>query len=226
MQITYLGHSCFTLEVAGKKLVFDPFVRPNELAANIKFEELQADYILVSHGHADHTADLVDLAQQTGAKVIASWEIHAWLNTKGIMNTHPMNIGGKWHFDFGTVHMVFAAHSNSLPDSTYGGVAAGFVIEAEGKTLYYAGDTALTTDMRLLADKFNLTAAILPIGDNFTMDYKDACMAATFIHCNNIVAMHFDTFGFIKINHQEAKDYFTQHNKTLTIPAIGGSIQL
>ncbi len=226
MQLTYLGHSCFSLEVSGKKLVFDPFIKPNELAANIKFEELQADYILVSHGHSDHTADLVELAQQTGAKVITSWEIHAWLNTKGIMNTHPMNIGGKWHFDFGTVHMVFAAHSNSLPDGTYGGVAAGFVIEAEGKTIYYAGDTALTSDMRLLADKFNLTAAILPIGDNFTMDYKDACTAATFIHCSNIIAMHFDTFGFIKINHQEAKSYFTQHNKTLTIPAIGASIQL
>lgn len=226
MQLTYLGHSCFTLQVADKTLVFDPFIRPNELAANIKFEELKADYILVSHGHADHTADLIALAKQTGAKVVASWEIHTWLNNKGISNTHPMNTGGKWHFDFGTVHMVFAAHSNSLPDGTYGGTAAGFVIEAEGKTVYYAGDTALTSDMRLLADKFNLDYALLPIGDNFTMDYKDACTAATFVHCNNIIAMHFDTFGYIKINHQEAKNYFEQHNKTLTIPAIGGSIQL
>lgn len=226
MQLTYLGHSCFSLQVAGKMLVFDPFIRPNELATNIKFEEVKADYILVSHGHADHTADLVDLAKQTGAKVVASWEIHSWLNKKGIENTHPMNIGGKWNFEFGTVHMVFAAHSNSLPDGTYGGVAAGFVIEAEGKTIYYAGDSALTNDMRLLADKFNLDYALLPIGDNFTMDYKDACTAATFVHCNHIIAMHFDTFGYIKINHQDAVNYFTQHNKTLTIPAIGGSIQL
>lgn len=226
MQLTYLGHSCFSLQVGGKTLVFDPFIRPNELAANIKFSELKADYILVSHGHADHTADLIDLAKQTGAKVVASWEIHSWLNKKGIENTHPMNIGGKWSFEFGTVHMVFAAHSNSLPDGTYGGVAAGFVIETEGKTVYYSGDTALTSDMRLLADKFNLDYALLPIGDNFTMDYKDACTAATFVHCNNIIAMHFDTFGYIKINHQEAVNYFMQHNKTLTIPAIGGSIQL
>ena len=226
MKLTYYGHSSFILETSTSKILFDPFITPNELAKHIDINSLEVDYILQSHGHLDHFVDLQSIAKRTGAQVVSSWEITEWLKKKGIENVHPMNIGGNWKFPFGKVKMVFAAHSNSLPDGTYGGVAAGFVIEAEGKTLYYAGDTALTTDMRLLADKFNLTAAILPIGDNFTMDYKDACMAATFIHCNNIVAMHFDTFGFIKINHQEAKDYFTQHNKTLTIPAIGGSIQL
>jgi L-ascorbate metabolism protein UlaG (beta-lactamase superfamily) len=226
MQLTYLGHSCFMLEVSGKKLVFDPFIRPNELASSIKFGEIRADYILVSHGHADHTADLTDLARQTGATVVTSWEIHSWLSHKGISKTHPMNIGGKRQFDFGTVHMVFAAHSSSLPDGTYAGVAAGFVIEAEGKTLYYAGDTALHLDMKLTAEKFRLDAALLPIGDNFTMDYQDACKAADFIGCSNIIAMHFDTFGFIKINHAEVADHFRSQNKTLTIPAIGDIINI
>lgn len=214
------------LETAGKKIVFDPFIRPNELAAAIKFDEIKADYILVSHGHVDHTADLVDLAKQTGATVVASWEIHAWLNKKGIDKTHPMNIGGKWKFDFGTVHMVFAAHSSSLSDGTYAGVASGFVIETEGKTIYFAGDTALHMDMKLTAERFKLDTALLPIGDNFTMDYKDACKAADFIGCTNIVAMHFDTFGFIKVNHKEAADYFNTNNKTLTIPAIGSTFRI
>lgn len=214
------------LEVAGKKLVFDPFIRPNELASSISFNDIKADYILVSHGHIDHTADLVDLARQTGATVVASWEIHSWLNQKGIKQTHPMNIGGKWKFDFGTVHMVFAAHSSSLPDGTYAGVAAGFVIEAAGKTLYYAGDTALHLDMKLTGEKFRLDAAILPVGDNFTMDHRDAGKAAGFIGCDNIIAMHFDTFGFIKIDHEEAAAHFASLNKSLTIPAIGSIIKI
>lgn len=226
MQFTYLGHSCFQLEVAGKTIIFDPFIRPNPLASGIVFEQLKADYILVSHGHSDHTADLVDLAKQTGATVVASWEIHAWLNQQGITSTHPMNIGGKWQFDFGKVHMVFAAHSSSLADGTYAGVAAGFVIEAEGKQVYYAGDTGLHTDMKLTGEKFKLDAALLPIGDNFTMDYEDACKAASFINCSNVIAMHFDTFGFIKVNHQAATAYFEQNNKTLTIPAIGQTITI
>lgn len=226
MQLTYLGHSCFSLETAGKRIIFDPFIRPNELASSVKFEELKADYILVSHGHVDHTADLVDLARQTGATVVCSWEIHAWLQQKGITKTHPMNIGGKWGFDFGKVHMLFAAHSSSLADGTYAGVAAGFVIESEDKTLYYSGDTALHTDMKLTGEKYRLTAAMFPIGDNFTMDYTDACKAADFVNCTNIVAMHFDTFGFIKIDHEAVSTHFTKHGKTLKIPAIGETFSI
>jgi L-ascorbate metabolism protein UlaG (beta-lactamase superfamily) len=226
MQATYLGHSCFKIEMGGKTLIFDPFIRPNELAANIRFEELKADYILVSHGHSDHTADLVDLARQTGATVVCSWEIQVWLNNQGITNIHPMNIGGKWKFDFGTVHMTFAAHSSSLGDGTYAGVAAGYVIESEGQSIYYSGDTSLHLDMKLTGEKHRLTAAFLPIGDNFTMDYTDACKAADFIGCNNIIAMHFDTFGFIKIDHKQVAEHFKSNNKTLKIPAIGETITI
>jgi L-ascorbate metabolism protein UlaG (beta-lactamase superfamily) len=226
MKLTYYGHSCFALEVEGKTLVFDPFIRGNELAAAIDFSAIKADYILVSHGHDDHTADLIELANQTKATVVANWEIHAWLQRQGIKRTHPMNIGGKWAFDFGTVHMVFAAHSSSLADGTYAGTAAGFVIETPTKTLYYAGDTALTSDMALLAHRFKLDAALLPIGDNFTMDYKDACTAAEMIGCAHIIAMHFDTFGFIKVDHQTVLQHFAAHHKQLDIPVIGASINL
>jgi L-ascorbate metabolism protein UlaG (beta-lactamase superfamily) len=221
MQLTYFGHSCFSLKTNGKTIVFDPFIRGNELAASIDFKSIKADYILVTHGHDDHTADLIDLANQTQATVVGAYEIHAWLQKQGVSKTHPMNIGGKWTFDFGTVHMVFAAHSSSLADGTYAGVAAGFVIESEGKTIYIAGDTALCSDMKLLPLKFQLDAALLPIGDNFTMDYKDACIASDFIECENIIAMHFDTFGFIKIDHQEVISYFLEEGKKINIPKVG-----
>jgi L-ascorbate metabolism protein UlaG (beta-lactamase superfamily) len=226
MKLTYYGHSCFALDIEGSILVFDPFIRGNELAASIDFKSIKADYILVSHGHDDHTADLIELANQTNATVVTTWEIHAWLHRNGINRTHPMNIGGKWTFGFGTVHMVFAAHSSSLADGTYAGTAAGFVIETKDKTLYYAGDTALTSDMALLAHRFKLDVALLPIGDNFTMDYKDACTAADMVGCANIIAMHFDTFGFIKVDHAAAVQHFATHNKLLRLPVIGQSITL
>lgn len=228
MQLTYLGHSCFQLEMSGKLIIFDPFIRGNELASSINFSSLKADYILVSHGHDDHTADLVDLAKQTGATVVANWEIHAWLQKQGITKTHPMNIGGKWAFDFGTVQMVFAAHSSSLPDGTYGGVAAGFVLsnEANNETIYYAGDTALYNDMSYVGEQYRVNLAVLPIGDNFTMGYVDANRAADLVGCEKVVAMHFDTFGFIKVDHEKAINYFENHEKTLIIPAIGSTITI
>ncbi|HQX45464.1 MAG TPA: MBL fold metallo-hydrolase, partial [Saprospiraceae bacterium] len=130
MLITYYGHSCFLIEVNGKKLLFDPFIRPNPKASHIDFASIKADYILVSHGHEDHTADLIDLARQTNAMVICNWEIHECVQNKGIIKTHAMNIGGHWIFDFGKVKCVNAVHSSSLPDGTYGGNPMGFLIEA------------------------------------------------------------------------------------------------
>lgn len=223
---TYFGHSCFLMEVAGKKLLFDPFISPNEQAKEIDISQIEADYILVSHGHADHTADLVQLTLQTKAKVICSWEISEWLQKKGVTNVHPMNVGGKWTFDFGTVYMTFAAHSNSLPDGTYGGVAAGFIILFDQTCMYYAGDTGLTYEMKLLADLFKINTAILPLGDNFTMDYKQAALAAQFINCKNIIGVHFNTFDFIRINNTEAIDYFEKLGLNLTLPGIKQQITL
>ncbi len=228
MQLTYLGHSCFQLEMSGKLIIFDPFIRGNELARSVDFSSLKADYIFVSHGHEDHTADLVDLAKQTGATVVANWEIHAWLQKQGVTNTHPMNIGGKWNFDFGTAQMVFAAHSSSLPDGTYGGTAAGFVLanEANNDAIYYSGDTALYNDMSYIGEQYRINLAVLPIGDNFTMGYMDASRAADLVGCDKVVAMHFDTFGFIKVDHEKAINYFEHHEKTLIIPEIGSTITI
>ncbi|MBK7184194.1 MAG: metal-dependent hydrolase [Bacteroidetes bacterium] len=221
MNITYYGHSCFGIEVNGKNIVFDPFITPNELAKNIDATTVKADYILISHGHEDHIADAIAIAKRTGAKVVCNWEIHSWLNSKGITNTHPMNIGGKWKFDFGNVKCVAAVHSSSLPDGTYGGNPMGFIVEAAEGNFYYAGDTALTYDMKLIGDYRSINFAFLPIGDNFTMGVDNAIIAAEFIKCRKIIGMHYDTFGYIKVDKEQAIKKFENAGNSLTLFNIG-----
>ena len=220
MKLNYLGHSSFLLEINGVKILFDPFISPNELASHIKVEQITCDYILVSHGHGDHVADLVPIAKRSKAKVVSSFEIIQWLENQGITNGHPMNLGGKWNFDFGIVKMEYAAHSNSLPDGTYGGNAAGFIIKAAGKTIYYAGDTALNQEMKLIGELNDIDCAFLPIGDNFTMGPDDAVIAAQYLNCKNIIGMHYDTFGFIKIDHEKAVKAFADAGLTLHLLKI------
>jgi L-ascorbate metabolism protein UlaG (beta-lactamase superfamily) len=227
MKITYLGHACFQVEIKGKYLLFDPFITGNELAKAIDINTIKADYILLTHGHADHIADCESIAKRTNAKVICTWEIHEWLYNKGIANTHPMNTGGKWQFDFGTVACTVAQHSSSLPDGSYGGNPMGFVVYNETNSFYMAGDTALTLDMKLIPLLYpKLDVAILPIGDNFTMDAKQACHCADFVACKNIIASHFDTFGFIKIDHQQTQTLFQSKGLNLTLPSIGQVIEV
>ena len=220
MKVNYLGHSTFLFEIAGKKILIDPFITPNELASHIKVDEIECDYILVTHGHSDHVADLIPIAKRTGAKVISSFEIIDWLGKQGIENGHPMNLGGTWNFDFGSLKMVYAAHSNSMPDGTYGGTAAGFIIKAEGKTYYYAGDTSLNQEMKLFGEFNQIDFAFLPVGDNFTMGINDAIIASQFINCKNIIGMHYDTFGYIKIDHEKAVKAFADAGLNLHLLKI------
>lgn len=224
MKITYYGHSCFGVEIEGKHLLFDPFIRHNPLASHINVDEVKADFILISHGHFDHIAEAVEIAKRTGATVISSWEIHEWLHKQGITNTRPMNIGGKWMTDFGKVKCVNAVHSSSLPDGTYGGNPMGFVIESAAGNFYYAGDTALTMDMKLIGEYRKIDFAFLPIGDNFTMGIDNAIIASDFIGCGNIVGMHYNTFGYIMIDETEAVNSFSRAGKKLTLVKIGDTI--
>ncbi|HQV35637.1 MAG TPA: MBL fold metallo-hydrolase, partial [Flavobacterium sp.] len=153
------------------------------------------------------------------------WEIATYFSNKGF-KSHPMNHGGSWKFDFGSVKFVHAVHSSSFPDGSYGGNPGGFVIEGEHKNIYISGDTALTMDMKLIPMRTKLDLAILPIGNNFTMDVEDAIIAADFVECDKILGVHFDTFGFIEINHDEAIKKFFNKGKDLMLLEIGHFIEL
>lgn len=225
MKYTYYGQSCFLLEADGKKFLFDPFISQNPLAKHIDIKSITADYILVSHGHGDHVGDLVEIAKQTDAQVIAMVEVAVWAGKQGLTNVIGMNYGTA-KLDFGKVRMVWAAHSGSLPDSSYGGNPAGFVLELEGKTIYFAGDTSLTLEMKLLADLYNLDYAILPIGGHYTMDVDDALIATKYFECNQVIGVHYDTAPEIEIDKEEAIAKFKRDNKTLLLPAIGETIEL
>jgi len=208
MKLTYYGHSCFSVEASAKTLLFDPFISPNPLAQHINLAEVPADYILISHGHEDHLADALPLAQRTGATVVSNFEVCQWLARQGVTKTHAMNHGGGWKFDFGRVKYVAAIHSSGMPDGTYGGNPGGFVVESDEGNFYYSGDTALTMDMKLIGDATRLTFAALCIGDNFTMGVDDAIQAAEFIRCSEILGVHYDTFPPIVIERQAAIEKF------------------
>ena len=227
MKLTFYGHACFGVLVGGKNILFDPFIKYNELAQHIDINSIAADYIFISHGHQDHMADAMEIAQRTGATIVSNFEITSWFESKGAGKTHPMNHGGKWKFDFGTVKYVNAVHSSSMPDGAYGGNPGGFVIETPDGTFYYSGDTALTLDMQLIPiSSPALKFALLPIGDNFTMGVDDAIIASDFIKCNRIIGLHYDTFGYIKIDHQQAIQKFADKGKELILLEIGNSIDL
>src|SRR5580658_231859 len=226
MQFTYYGHSCFAIRAGGKTLLFDPFVTGNPLASAIDVDKIAADYIFVSHGHYDHTTDVLRIAKRTGAKVLGNWELYDWFNKNGLKNTHPINPGGQFEFDFGKVKCVVAIHSSSLPDGTYAGTACGFVIRSIDGSFYYSGDTGLTIDMQLILGWTLPGFAVLPIGDGLTMGVDDAIKAADWLGVKNIVGVHYDTFGFIKIDHQKASDAFHAAGLALHLPAIGSSIEL
>lgn len=227
MNLTFYGHSCFSVEIKGKKILFDPFISANELAKDIDINKIEADYILITHGHEDHVLDVEAIAKRTGAKLVSNYEIINWFAAKGLENGHPMNHGGKWQFDFGVVRYVNAVHTSSMPDGSYGGNPGGFVIESEEGNFYFSGDTALTYDMKLIP----LTAAkidfcVFPIGDNFTMGYQDAVTAAEFVNCERVVGVHYDTFGYIEIDKEKAKHEFERNGKDLILPKIGETISL
>ncbi|MGP8217251.1 MAG: metal-dependent hydrolase [Bacteroidia bacterium] len=222
MKVTYYGHSSFGIEVAGKRLVTDPFISPNPLASAIKLDSIKADYILVSHAHFDHLADVPYLMERTEATLVSNFEIYEHFENRGIKAIRPMNPGGSFITKEGiTIKAVNAIHSSSFEDGSYGGVAMGFVVSSKEGSFYFAGDTALTYEMKLIGDTATLNFAMLPIGDNFTMGADDAIKAAEFIKCKNIVGMHYDTFDIIRINKEEVMKKFEKAGKKLTLFTIG-----
>lgn len=225
MKITFYGHACLGIEVSNKHILVDPFITGNPKATHIAINSIKADYILITHAHFDHVKDVEEIAKRTNAVIVSNWEIANHYGNKGF-KYHPMNHGGSWNFDFGKVKYVNAIHTSSFADGSYGGQPGGFIIEGEHKNIYIAGDTALTMDMKLIPMRTQLDLAILPLGDNFTMDVEDAIIAADFVNCDKVLGYHFDTFGFIEINHEEAKKKFFDAGKDLMLLDIGESIEL
>jgi len=225
MQITYLGHGCISIVVNGKMLLVDPFITGNPLAKHVNIDELRADYILITHAHQDHILDLETIATKTGTKIISNYEIVMHYLAKGF-NGHPVNHGGTCVFDDINIKYVNAVHTSSFPDGSYGGQPGGFVISHNNKSIYIAGDTAVTFDMKLIPMLTKLDLAILPIGDNFTMGIDDAIIASDFVECNKILGCHYDTFPPIVIDKEDAVQKFKAKNKELILQEIGQSISI
>ena len=225
MELTFYGHACFLVKIGATKILFDPFISPNPLAKDIDINSIEADYIFVSHGHEDHVADLLSLAKQTQATVVSNFELITWLGKQGYEKVHPMNFGTRT-FDFGTVHFVPAAHSSALPDGSYGGNPGGFIFKTEAGNFYYTGDTSLTAEFTMIPYYGTLDAAIMPVGGNFTMNVEEALIASNIIKCDNIVGVHYDTFGYIVIDKTASIQQFKDAGKTLRLPEIGAPITL
>ncbi|MCS7040752.1 MAG: metal-dependent hydrolase [Anaerolineae bacterium] len=202
VSVVYHGHACFSVVADGKHILIDPFLTGNPLA-KIGPDEVQADFILISHGHGDHVGDAVAIAKRTGALVICNYEILNWLDKQGVKNVHPLHIGGGNRFPFGRCKMTIAHHGSGLPDGSYGGNPGGFLLKLNaGKTIYFSGDTALTYDMKWLADD-NVDVAILCIGDNFTMGPDDAIKAVKLIEPKTVIPCHFGTWPYIEVDAED-----------------------
>ena len=216
MKITFLGHASLEIKIDEFSIVVDPFISGNPFASDVDIDSLKPDFILITHAHQDHILDVEKLAKENDSIIISNFEIVNYFQNKGLKG-HPMNHGGKWNFDFGELKYVNAIHTSTFPDGENGGQPGGFIISANNKSIYIAGDTALTYDMKLIPLKYNLDLAVLPIGDNFTMGYEDAILASDFIQCDKILGYHYDTFGLIEINETNAIDKFKERGKNLIL---------
>ena len=232
MKLTSYGHSCFCVTLSpgagGTHLLFDPFLSssPTAAAAGLKASAIHADFVLISHGHYDHIEDAVKILKRTGARALAGYEVCEWLQKKGVAadKVIPLNIGGSVQLPFGSVQMVTAVHSGTLPDGSSGGNPGGFVVRTEEGAFYYSGDTALTLDMQLIPLRGKLRFAVLCIGDTFTMGPADALEAAKFVGCKDVVGVHYDTWPPIAIDKKAAKALFSAAGKKLHLVEAGASV--
>lgn len=196
IKFTWYGHAVLGLEIDKHKLIVDPFLTGNPVA-KIAPDKVEAEYILISHGHGDHVGDAIDIAKRTGATIITNNEIAGWFNSKGVEKTEGQHIGGGHMYPFGYLKLTQALHGSMLPDGSNGGNPCGFLITADKKKIYLACDTGLFGDMKLIGEE-GLDLAVLPIGDYFTMGPDDALRAAKLLQAKNIVPVHYNTFDLLK----------------------------
>ena len=202
MTITYFGHSALQIETEGTTLLIDPFITGNKHAEGVvTADDLNPDVILMTHAHGDHWGDTPSILKRTGALLVADFEITDYAQRQhDHENVHPMNIGGKWDFDWARVTRTYARHSSSFPDGTYGGLAGGFLLELEGKTVYISGDTCAFAEMDWLGEDYDIDLAFLPIGDDFTMGPEEAVRCVEMLGPAQTVPVHYDTFPYIEVD--------------------------
>jgi L-ascorbate metabolism protein UlaG (beta-lactamase superfamily) len=205
MDIRFLGHACFEISSGDHRLLIDPFLAPDNPAAPVGPDEVEPTDILVTHGHADHMAHVVEVATRTGARCVAIVELARWLTAQGVEDVDDPNLGGTIETDWGWVKLVPAFHTNTLPDGQAIGQAAGLVIGLDGTVIYHLGDTALFSDLRLVAERTPINVALVPIGGHFTMDRRDAATAAELLDADTVIPMHYDTFPAIEADPQAFK---------------------
>lgn len=228
MNITYFGHNCFLIEINGIKVLFDPFITQNPISDIKDISSIQCDYILLTHGHGDHCADVLEVLKfNPEAILISNFEVVNWFQNQREIQAIPMNIGGKIKTKFGSIKIVNAIHSSAMPDGSYGGNPLGFIIYTDTKKFYFAGDTALTMDMKLIGEYYGpIDFSIMPIGDHFTMGYEDALIASDFVNTKTVIGAHYDTFEWIKIDHDKAINCFKSANKELILIPLSQSITI
>ncbi|MDG0812559.1 metal-dependent hydrolase [Cohnella rhizosphaerae] len=208
MIVTFLGHACVKLEKDGRSLIIDPYLTGNPLAA-ASADDIQADHILLTHGHGDHVGDTVSIAKRTGAQVVSTPELATFLGWQGVADTVGMNIGGTYDLGYAKVKMVQAFHSSgyTLADEqriVYLGMPTGLIVTWGGLTILHAGDTGLFGDMKMIGERHDIDLAFIPIGDHFTMGPADALTAAEWLKPKQVVPVHYDTFPPIR---QDANAY-------------------
>jgi L-ascorbate metabolism protein UlaG (beta-lactamase superfamily) len=224
MQIKFHGHACFELSDGSATVLIDPFLKPNNPAAVHTADEVEPTHVLLTHGHQDHLADAVAICKRTGAQTVAHTELAGWLGEQGVENTFDPNLGGTVEFDWGSVKLVQGFHSNTTPDGTSIGQAAGLIIKIGGKTIYHTGDTCLFGDLELIAKRHPVDVLILPIGGHYTMDRDDAAFAAGLIGAGTVIPCHYNTFPPIETDDAAFKaDVESQTSSEVVILAPGES---
>lgn len=238
MEIKYHGHSCFELSDGDAALLVDPFLKPNSPAATVTADEVDPTHIAITHGHADHMADAVGIAKRTGAHCVSIVELVNWLVSRGVPEDQvsDLNLGGTARFEWGSVKLVPAWHTSTLPGSTdqpfsseHGvvvGTAAGLIIELGGLTIYDAGDTCLFGDMELIGRRHKPDVALLPIGGHYTMDRHDAAYAAELIGAKRVIPIHYDTFPAIKTDVEAFRDELAGRSIEVLVLQPGESASL